>query len=86
MPELPDHLRLLLHGFIHEIRNPMSAILTATALLRDPALLEEGEASAMLEVVDSETRRMNRIVIDFEHYLHLPPPSPEHFGNWKKCF
>lgn len=57
----------------------MSAILTATALLRDPASLEEGEAPVLLEVVDSESRRMNRVIVAFEHYLHLPPPSPEHF-------
>lgn len=80
MPEpLSDQFRSLLHGFIHEVRNPMSAILTATALLRDPESLEEGEAPALLEVVDSESRRMNRVIVEFEHYLQLPPPSPEHF-------
>jgi len=74
---LPDDIRSMFRGFLHEVRNPMSAVLTATALLRDPALLPEEEIANLLEMIDGETRHMNRIFNEFDHYLHLQPPALE---------
>lgn len=76
---LPDHLRPLFHGFLHEIRNPMSTILTASMLLAEPDLLEESDFADLVKVVDEETRRMNVVVNQFDRYLHVPPPTKEKF-------
>ena len=76
---LPDHLLPLFNGFLHEIRNPMSAILTATTLLKEPDLLEKEDFASIVKVVDEETRRMNRVLNEFDRYLHVPPPSKEKF-------
>jgi nitrogen fixation/metabolism regulation signal transduction histidine kinase len=76
---LPDHLQPLFRGFVHEIRNPMSAVLTAAALLRDPASLAESDIADLLKVVEEETRHMNRVVNEFDRYLHVPPPVKERF-------
>lgn len=78
-PLLPDHLRPAFHGFLHEIRNPISAILTASSLLAVPELLEENDFADLLKVVDDETRRMDMVVKAFGRYLQLPPPSMEKF-------
>jgi|GEM_PF-5668119 len=76
---LPDDVRLMFRGFLHEIRNPMSAVLTATALLRDPSALPDDEVTNLLEMVDGETRHINRIINEFDHYLHLQQPVMEPF-------
>lgn len=78
-PILPEHLRPLFHGFLHEIRNPMSTVLTASTLLAEPDLLEESDFAELLKVVDEETRRMNRVVNEFDRYLHVLPPNKEKF-------
>lgn len=78
-PLLPDHLRPAFHGFLHEIRNPMSAILTASTLLAEPELLEEDDVADLVKVVDDETRRMDRVIKAFDRYLHMPPASNEEF-------
>ncbi|MEO6906850.1 MAG: ATP-binding protein [Abditibacteriaceae bacterium] len=79
-PLLPDHLRPAFHGFLHEIRNPMSAILTASSLLTAPELLEESDFADLVKVVDDETRRMDRVVKGFDRYLHIAPPAKEKFN------
>jgi len=78
-PLLPDHLYPLFHGFLHEIRNPMSAVLTASTLLAEPKLLEDGDFADLLKVVVEETRRINRVVNEFDRYLRVPPPDKEKF-------
>jgi nitrogen fixation/metabolism regulation signal transduction histidine kinase len=78
-PILPENLRPMFHGFLHEIRNPMSAVLTASTLLAEPELLEKNDFVDLLKVVDAETRHMNRVVCEFDRYLHLPPPNKEKF-------
>jgi nitrogen fixation/metabolism regulation signal transduction histidine kinase len=78
MPSLfPKDLQPLFNGFLHEIRNPMSALLTSCALLSEPDLLEKEDFASLVKVVDEETRRMNRVVNEFDRYLHVPPPSKE---------
>jgi signal transduction histidine kinase len=55
-------------GMAHEIRNPLAAIVNATALLTDEAGLTPDERSATLGAIRSEARRLNRILSDFLHF------------------
>jgi signal transduction histidine kinase len=55
-------------GMAHEIRNPLAAIVNATALLTDEAGLTPDERSATLGAVRTEARRLNRILSDFLHF------------------
>jgi signal transduction histidine kinase len=55
-------------GMAHEIRNPLAAIVNATALLTDEAGLTAEERSATLAAVRTEARRLNRILSDFLHF------------------
>ncbi len=52
-------------GMAHEIRNPLSAILNATALLADEARLTADERAGTLAAMRTEARRLNRILSDF---------------------
>jgi signal transduction histidine kinase len=52
-------------GMAHEIRNPLAAIVNATALLTDEAGLTADERAATLGAVRTEARRLNRILSDF---------------------
>ena len=52
-------------GMAHEIRNPLSAILNATALLADEARLTADERASTLAAMRTEARRLNRILSDF---------------------
>lgn len=70
-----EHQKQLVCGFLHEIRNPMSAVLTVAALLRDPGALPQDEISHLLEMVDDETRHMNGIINEFESFVRLPAPT-----------
>jgi two-component system sensor histidine kinase HydH len=56
----------------HEIRNPLAAIVNATALLTDEAGLTSDERAATLAAVRIEARRLNRILSDF---LQLARPK-----------
>jgi signal transduction histidine kinase len=55
-------------GMAHEIRNPLAAIVNATALLTDEAALTAEERAATLAAVRTEARRLNRILSDFLHF------------------
>jgi signal transduction histidine kinase len=59
-------------GMAHEIRNPLAAIVNATALLTDEAGLTADERSSTLEALRTEARRLNRILSDF---LQLARPQ-----------
>jgi signal transduction histidine kinase len=59
-------------GMAHEIRNPLSAILNATALLADEARLTADERAGTLAAMRTEARRLNRILSDF---LRLARPQ-----------
>jgi signal transduction histidine kinase len=56
----------------HEIRNPLAAIVNATALLTDERGLTADERATTLAAVRTEARRLNRILSDF---LHLARPQ-----------
>jgi signal transduction histidine kinase len=58
-------------GMAHEIRNPLAAIVNATALLDDDSLTP-GERASTLAAVRTEARRLNRILSDF---LQLARPQ-----------
>jgi signal transduction histidine kinase len=59
-------------GMAHEIRNPLAAIVNATALLTDEAGLTAEERAATLGAVRTEARRLNRILSDFLHFARPP--------------
>jgi signal transduction histidine kinase len=52
-------------GMAHEIRNPLAAILNATALLTDDTGLTAEERASTLTALRTEARRLNRILSDF---------------------
>ncbi|MGH7304000.1 MAG: two-component system sensor histidine kinase NtrB [Candidatus Rokuibacteriota bacterium] len=52
-------------GMAHEIRNPLAAILNATALLTDETGLTTEERASTLAALRAEARRLNRILSDF---------------------
>jgi len=52
-------------GMAHEIRNPLAAIINATALLTDETGLTADERAATLTALRTEARRLNRILSDF---------------------
>ncbi len=52
-------------GMAHEIRNPLAAILNATALLTDENGLTPDERASTLAALRTEARRLNRILSDF---------------------
>jgi signal transduction histidine kinase len=52
-------------GMAHEIRNPLAAILNATALLTDETELTPEERASTLAALRTETRRLHRILSDF---------------------
>jgi two-component system sensor histidine kinase PilS (NtrC family) len=54
-------------GIAHEIRNPLSSIAGSARMLRDSAALDEDERKLM-DVVRSESERLNAIVTDFLTY------------------
>ncbi len=52
-------------GMAHEIRNPLAAIVNATALLTDEEALTPEERATTLAAIRTEARRLNRILSDF---------------------
>jgi signal transduction histidine kinase len=76
----PDSLDIdvqaLMRGLVHELRNPLSAILTASSLLPGAPGLDE-ETEMLLDVVTKEARRMNRILTEFSTFAKPPKPHLE---------
>ncbi len=62
---------VLARELMHEVRNPLSSIMTAAQLLRADASLDE-ETELLLGIVAEESARINRILLDFSAYLKLP--------------
>lgn len=81
-PRDPE-MEMLLRGLLHELRNPLSSILTAATLLQDSPMPEEpaisDESRMLLEVVKKESLRLNHILTEFAGYIKLPPPQPAKF-------
>ena len=67
-------VQMLMRGLVHELRNPLSAILTASSLLPETATLDE-ESVMLLDVVRKESRRMNRILTEFSTFVKPPKPN-----------
>lgn len=73
-----EQLKLLTRGLTHELRNPLSAILTAIELLQDTP--EMGEENAMLlDVVRKESRRISHILNEFSSYARPATSSADAF-------
>src|ERR1700741_2451850 len=56
-------------GMAHEIRNPLAAIVNATALLTDEAGLTHDERASTLGAIRTEARRLNRILCAFLQFV-----------------
>jgi signal transduction histidine kinase len=61
-------------GMAHEIRNPLAAIVNATALLTDETGLTPDERAATLAAIRTEAPRLNRILSDFLNLTRPPEP------------
>ncbi|PQV64557.1 Histidine kinase-, DNA gyrase B-, and HSP90-like ATPase [Abditibacterium utsteinense] len=72
----------LMRGLVHELRNPLSAILTAASLLQSDQELDE-ESVMLIDVVQKESRRMNRILTEFSSFVKPPTSHPEPFDITK---
>ncbi len=78
----------LMRGLVHELRNPLSAILTASTLLGDSgneygAHLIDEESAMLLDVVGKEARRMNAILTEFSYFVKPPLSHAEPFDAAK---
>lgn len=60
----------------HEIRNPMVALINSVKLLGNAQLPAEDRA-AVVDIVDTESRRLQRILDDFLMFSRLPAPRLE---------
>jgi signal transduction histidine kinase len=68
-------LESLLSGLLHEIRNPLSSILTAANLVQSTSAADLAEEnSLLLGVIKKESLRMNRILTEFSAYVKLSQP------------
>lgn len=60
----------------HEIRNPMVALINSVKLLGDTRL-PAGDRAAVVDIVNTESRRLQRILDDFLMFSRLPAPRLE---------
>lgn len=74
----PIDVQAMMRGLVHELRNPLSAILTAASLLQSGEGDTE-ESAMLLDVVQKESRRMNRILTEFSSFVKPPATQPEIF-------
>jgi signal transduction histidine kinase len=73
-------LEVLMSGLLHEIRNPLSSILTAVNLVQTTCTQDmEDENTLLLEVIKKESLRMNRILTEFSTYVKLATAQPRPF-------
>ena len=75
-------VQALMRGLVHELRNPLSAVLTASSLVQGGPNVDE-ETAMLLEVIQKEARRMNRILTEFSHFVKPPTPQIETFDVGK---
>lgn len=71
-------VQALMRGLVHELRNPLSAVLTAGSLVQGGPDADE-ETTMLLEVIQKEARRMNRILTEFSHFVKPPIAQIESF-------
>jgi len=62
-------------GVAHEIRNPLAAVVNATALLEREATLAPDERAATIAAVRKEARRLNGILSDFLRFAGPGEPK-----------
>lgn len=74
----PIELQTLSRGIVHELRNPLAAIVTAAGLIQDDRESSE-ETEMLLGVIRKESHRMNRILSEFAAYVKPRPPQPAPF-------
>ena len=74
----PIEVQTLSRGVVHELRNPLAAIVTAAGLLQDDPSASE-ETLMLLGVIRKESHRMNRILTEFSAYVKPRPPQPAPF-------
>jgi two-component system, OmpR family, sensor histidine kinase KdpD len=72
----------ILRSVSHDLRSPLTAIATAVGTLRNPSLsLTPQDEQELLETIDDETRRLNRLVANLLDMSRLEggaaPPEPE---------
>lgn len=75
----PIELQTLSRGIVHELRNPLAAIVTAAGLIQDDRDSSE-ETVMLLGVIRKESHRMNRILSEFAAYVKPRPPQPAPFN------
>ena len=76
-PQRTIEVQALARGVVHELRNPLAAIVTAAGLLQDDDTSEETQM--LLGVIAKESRRMNRILTEFAAYVKPRPPQRTDF-------
>lgn len=74
----PADIDTLAQGIVHEIRNPLAAILTGAKLVQDDPQVAE-ETAMLLGVIRKESLRINDILSAFASYVKPPPPHPARF-------
>ena len=74
-PQRTIEVQALARGVIHELRNPLAAIVTAAGLLQDDDDESSDETQMLLNVIAKESRRMNRILTEFGAYVKPRPPQ-----------
>ena len=75
----PIELQTLSRGIVHELRNPLAAIVTAVGLIQDDHDSSE-ETVMLLGVIRKESHRMNRILSEFAAYVKPRPPQTAPFN------
>ena len=61
----------------HEIRNPLSAVINSVKLLERPDLPRD-DRGQVVNIIDSETRRLQRILSDFLEFARIREPHFQH--------
>ena len=77
-PQRTIEVQALARGVVHELRNPLAAIVTAAGLLQDDDETSD-ETQMLLGVITKESRRMNRILTEFAAYVKPRPPQRTDF-------
>ncbi len=67
----------LVGGLAHEIRNPLGAIINATAILERAIVPASTDATRALGIIHEEGWRANRIIVDLIDYARVRPPEPK---------
>lgn len=69
-------------GLAHEIRNPLGAIVTSSALL-EKKLSKSGEEHQWLQVIQEETRRLSQVLDEFLEFVRGGAQSKEEALDWE---